>query len=245
MSYAVNNLEYNTSFVCRTQVGPTFGIVPISQKPGDDEEDDDQPALVGLGAVIPRWAVSHPNITKLLYFVDEPGFLSKADADFTTKALDEATTIWNNLFFGVAFAATSTKADAHFNVIYGGSSPASEPYLWFISFFPNEDREKKNINVYSYALQPQNRSDTAKVLLHELGHVLGLRHEFAITKSESPAAVQFGQSNADSVMSYSHPPAIQKSDVDAIKEFYSKYKNNEKINNVPIVDETPQPRNSP
>ncbi|KEF61391.1 uncharacterized protein A1O9_02957 [Exophiala aquamarina CBS 119918] len=130
----------------------------MSQKPGDDEEDDDQPALVGWGAVIPR--------------------------------------------------------------------------------------KKKNIDAYSYALQTQNRPGTVKVLLHELGHILGLRHEFAITKSERPPAVQFGQSNADSVMSYSYPPAIQKSDVDAIKEFYSNYKNGEKINNVPIVDETPRLRNS-
>ena len=64
MSYSASNIEDNMSFICRTQVGPTFGIVPPSQNPGDNEEDDDQPALVGWGAVIPRWAVSHPTITK-------------------------------------------------------------------------------------------------------------------------------------------------------------------------------------
>ena len=48
-----------------------------------------------------------------------------------------------------------------------------------------------------------------------------------------------------SVMSYSYPPAIQPSDIDAIKEFYN-YKNGEKIGThgtAPIVDETPQLRN--
>ena len=73
------------------------------------------------------------------------------------------------------------------------------------------------------------------IFLHELGHVIGLRHEFALSEEEeSWAAVRFGTPNPISVMSYTFPPNIQQSDIDDTRRFYN-FAGNE-IGGIHIVD---------
>ncbi|KXJ84806.1 hypothetical protein Micbo1qcDRAFT_169931, partial [Microdochium bolleyi] len=55
------------------------------------------------------------------------------------------------------------------------------------------------------------------VFLHELGHILGLRHEFADLEG---GAIQWGSRNPYSVMSYNFPPQIQPSDEKDTRSFY-------------------------
>jgi hypothetical protein len=63
-------------------------------------------------------------------------------------------------------------------------------------------------------------------ILHELGHILGLRHEFQkwslawFQDSIAAPTVEFGPANLQSVMSYTFPPKLQQSDKDSTKEFY-------------------------
>jgi hypothetical protein len=47
-----------------------------------------------------------------------------------------------------------------------------------------------------------------KVFLHKVGHIHGPRHEFAIEK-EHYRAVQFMETNTDSVMNYNPKPIVQ------------------------------------
>ena len=65
-------------YPCVTQDGfkPTFGEPPQDEAPADGEEDF-APVMVGVGNIIPRWAVSKANPTKLLYFVVKKGFSDK------------------------------------------------------------------------------------------------------------------------------------------------------------------------
>jgi hypothetical protein len=60
------------------------------------------------------------------------------------------------------------------------------------------------------------------IFLHELGHVLGLRHEFApeLEDTGDNYTVQIGPRNPLSVMGYEFPPQIQPSDVENAKGFY-------------------------
>lgn len=94
-----------------------------------------------------------------------------------------------------------------------------------------------------------------KVFTHELGHILGLRHEFALdvvfneekgrwVTVELNAAASIGPDNALSVMNYRGdiPPEIQESDIMYTKEFYSKKGENNKrptVGNLTIYDYTP------
>lgn len=60
--------------------------------------------------------------------------------------------------------------------------------------------------------------------LHELGHVLGLRHEHAMWRNVffEGGAVTIGEANARSVMAYDPdgPPMIRSSDKEGVKKFY-------------------------
>ena len=63
----------------------------------------------------------------------------------------------------------------------------------------------------------------ARVLmfLHELGHVLGLRHEFAIESEQGSGAMRLFSTDKESIMSYYFPPQIQESDKKDLRAFYS------------------------
>jgi hypothetical protein len=76
------------------------------------------------------------------------------------------------------------------------------------------------------------------VFLHEPGHILGLRHEFALAQ-EGIATIQFGQINQVSVMSYAEPPpGIQQSNETAIKAFYQLVAG-DKLEGCPVTDFIP------
>ncbi|KAB8230336.1 uncharacterized protein BDW43DRAFT_302447 [Aspergillus alliaceus] len=66
------------------------------------------------------------------------------------------------------------------------------------------------VQVYTYAFSPAYKRHMWSVFAHELGHVLGLGHEFALAPNEL------------SVMNYRRePPMIQQSDIDGTKIFYN------------------------
>lgn len=63
--------------------------------------------------------------------------------------------------------------------------------------------------------KPGNVNYMKNIFLHESGHVLGLRHEFAPEKEGD--TVQIGPRQKGSVMDYEFPPAILKSDVESTR----------------------------
>lgn len=89
--------------------------------------------------------------------------------------------------------------------------------------------------------------------LHEIGHILGLRHEFALDiRTEGPkkgqmresVGTRFGSVNPHSVMSYDAVNYINETDIKDVKAFYE-LPNGKKLLNVvdvevPVTDYTPQ-----
>jgi len=73
------------------------------------------------------------------------------------------------------------------------------------AFFPHQ--ADQDVIVTDFALSWQKRNILKNVFLHEVGHILGLRHEFAI-RVERYCAVRFMHRNPDSVMSYNAMPTI-------------------------------------
>lgn len=73
--------------------------------------------------------------------------------------------------------------------------------------------------VFQTAFQESVRPHLWRYFLHELGHVLGLRHEFALAVEAS--GFQFGPRDALSVMNYrTEPPMITQNDVDCTTALY-------------------------
>lgn len=217
------------SCICRSQKGTaaTFGIAPAFRLNNADKEAKELPGnldklVLGIGRIVPRWDVS-PAL-ELRYFVRSDTFSSADDAKDAGQALQEAAAEWNTLNLDLTIKSTDDQKAAHFYLIYRKEIPGS-PGVLAEAFFPNEIGQ--DVIVYDLALRDSdNREILKNVFLHELGHVLGLRHEFAIVADakghgpEGEGAVQFGFRNPNSVMAYVFPPELQDTDKDDVVRFY-------------------------
>lgn len=177
--------------------------------------------MVGLNHECPRWVPG----SVLRWVVVKEGFKTPADADYAAQHLNMACQKWNELAVGVTFEWVKNPADATFALWHGGS----QGNVLASAFFPNPN-DMSMMMVYNAAFaMPKWKANLWKVFMHELGHVLGLRHEFALDADpgtgetkEAFKAVQLGPRNEKSVMTYSRePPEIQESDVASTRAFYA------------------------
>jgi hypothetical protein len=167
--------------------------------------------VIGLGDSIPRWNKD----ATIKWAAAKTGYPSNDHARYATYRFAQAANDWNSHRVGVTFEWVTDIKQATFLLEYGGSKGD----VLAEAFFPNS--EPLNVLfVYKGALQPSNLDYLKNVFLHELGHVLGLRHEFALEKEGTVRAVRFGTVNPLSVMSYTFPPNIQPSDEKDTKDFY-------------------------
>jgi hypothetical protein len=212
----------------------------VTQASVDTTED----IVVGMGPLIPRWQASKSDPTELLYFVIRDGFASDEDFDDAASAFQQAADDWNALAFGVKITRTMDQNQAHFVVRY--FMPDEDQGVLASAFFPNNVQD---VLIYDRSLTSDSGKRSLKsILLHEIGHIIGLRHEFAITGKGAPSgrperdapAKQFGSQNANSVMAYVFPPTMQETDKHDVKEFY-KLSNGFMIDGVRVTDFVPRP----
>ncbi|KAL4864258.1 hypothetical protein BDV12DRAFT_176478 [Aspergillus spectabilis] len=172
---------------------------------------------VGYGGKIPRWKTG-PGKT-INYAVLKEGYPKPELASLAATKLHEAANEWNKLDLGVQFHWVSELEDAAFVLTYAnsiGTSTLAE------AFFPN-DLDLNYLNVYSAAFKPGAVQFLKNIFLHELGHVLGLRHEFAPEMESGGTnlkSVQIGPRDPTSVMAYEFPPQIQDTDIKSTQAFY-------------------------
>ncbi|KAJ4115376.1 hypothetical protein NW768_011228 [Fusarium equiseti] len=175
--------------------------------------------VVGFNKEVPRWKPG--SIVKWAAW--RAGFQNQDDADYAAMQLAQAAEVWNKADIGVTFEWVPLAKDATFVLYHAGDGAG----VLARAFFPNND-DLSSLVVFSDAFAADWKPVMWKIFTHELGHVLGLRHEFAITGlpergigPEGFGAVQLGPRNPKSVMNYSpDPPEMQQSDIDSTKMFY-------------------------
>ncbi|KAM0206145.1 hypothetical protein ACHAQI_008443 [Fusarium lateritium] len=231
------------SYHCRTQEeeDASYGPAPISNlagTTGDNAPDQPDQLVVGYGEIVPRWDVKTAGARKLQYFVVTDTFPSPSVAQTAAKEFQAAAESWNELELGISISETTDQDAVNFNLVYKVNTLKSEQDTLAQAFFPHETNEE--VIVFKLALGPQYLPILKNIFQHEIGHILGLRHEFAI-KKEGFGAVQFLEENEKSVMSYNFPPRIQRSDREQVTEFY-KLANGYMINGSPVTDFQPQIR---
>ncbi|KAI1132408.1 hypothetical protein F5Y10DRAFT_231106 [Nemania abortiva] len=177
---------------------------------------------IGHNGSIPRWV----NGSTVKYIICGRSFTSHRLASLTTNKMVEATSMWQGI--GVRFELTNCNDGATFQVVYRSLPKDGPTDVCAESFFPQHERG--TLFVYELALAGKNIESLANILTHEIGHILGLRHEFAsdvvCEGSESTreqGSVLWGARNKNSVMNYFPYPKdfiIQQQDLDELKSFY-------------------------
>ncbi|KAF7679589.1 catalytic domain-containingprotein [Alternaria burnsii] len=189
-----------------------YPCVTQAQSSDTPTTSDPTSIILGLYGTIPRWRKN----TTVNFAVYAGGWPSNNHAIFAAYRLNQAATTWNSLNLGVTFKWVGVLEDACFVLGYGGNGGDTLAR----AFFPNS-KDLNNMYVYLKAFQSGYVNYLYNVFLHELGHVLGLRHEFAPEREGAGPLVVWGIRNPLSVMSYTFPPQLQPSDRIDTKSFYA------------------------
>ncbi len=101
------------------------------------------------------------------------------------------------------------------------------------AFFPDPGR---NDLLLFPKMFEQNRKEQVETMIHELGHVFGLRHFFAKIKEKAWPSEVFGEHNAFSIMNYGDKSELTDDDKDDLNLLYQLALSGELkgINNTPI-----------
>jgi hypothetical protein len=128
------------------------------------------------GSVI-RWTPG----SHLLYFMSSDN-LAKGDGKRETmrESMDVATQSWQSTVLNLTFQETRVRKEATFVVFY---DPNLDTKTYAVAFFPGT--EDRYIRIGPRAFRPKYIKHMSCVLGHELGHVLGLRHEYWKDRKES------------------------------------------------------------
>lgn len=165
---------------------------------------------VGFNGDIPRWRPG----SVLNYATYANGYPNPGQAQYAAEQLCRAANEWNSKNIGVTFRWVANLEDACFVLSYGGNYGNTLA----MAFFPNGN-DLNNVTVFEKAFSQEWEPHMWEVFTHELGHVLGLRHEFAVEKEGG--AVQWGPKDEYSVMNYRpEPPKITAHDINGTRQFY-------------------------
>lgn len=167
-----------------------------------DESIDVVSAQIGDRKHIARWRRG----TELTFTIFEETFKNANDATYASQQLVEAIHMWGD--FGVTFRRVERNAGAHFRVAYRDSPLYGSKPTFATSFLPNYTADRRTLYVYAFAFAEPQIQHLANILAHEIGHILGFRHEFAMEEEQSRRSVTLGSRNPNSIMSY-YPDASQ------------------------------------
>lgn len=149
------------------------------------------------------------------------GYPSFTQRDEAIVGFWRACNTWNRVMQDrVRFNYVGNLSDAAIELRYDDSGREG---LLASAFFPDTGNLDLNfVRVYESQFDPRYkaRNPIYNTMLHEIGHVLGLRHEFAHDREGFAESILFGIKNPRSVMAYYPAQEIQDTDVEAVRRAY-------------------------
>ncbi|KAK1254575.1 hypothetical protein MKX08_008570, partial [Trichoderma sp. CBMAI-0020] len=155
------------------------------------QEDAEREARVGSKdkGFAARWKKG----SVLKYIIRTETFQNSRQAALVAREAKKAISMWQNT--GVRFERVGRDEKATFAIKFCPQSDNCRRDVYARAFFPSDSPDE--LSVYELALKRSNVCFLANILAHEFGHILGLRHEFAVETS-----FLWGKENAQSVMNY-------------------------------------------
>jgi hypothetical protein len=157
---------------------------------------------------------------------------SKAKAAILTL-FGEAVLAWGNSC-PISFKENSDTYDFEIYMNRTDDGDDESGYVLASAFFPASGRDR--LTIYP-AMFEQEYKEQIETLIHEIGHIFGLRHFFAIEQEEDWPSEIYGEHSKFSIMNYGADSTLTKNDKNDLKRLYSEVwsKKLQKINGTPIV----------
>lgn len=179
------------------------------------------------------------------YAIGVNTFPTESDAKAVGDALDMAAADWNERDIGVQFKRAAESEHPVFTVKFKRDKEPTRngDVIYAKAFFPSQNGSRV-LRIFGAALakKPDSGEFLANVFRHELGHVLGLRHEDADQTEPHEPSVQLIDPNEASIMRSVFTPGkrvkIQPSDVKAAKTLY-KLKEGDKVDEFTVQSVDP------
>lgn len=115
-----------------------------------------------------------------------------------TQALELA----NGVLLPAKFRLVAYDQPAVFQLVFKENEPDKGRAA--TALFPSDPATARQLSIYRRCFEPDLVDCIYHIFLHELGHILGFRHEFALEREQTNPALRLGNPNAWSVMNYFH-----------------------------------------
>ncbi|KAI0384379.1 hypothetical protein F5Y04DRAFT_248225 [Hypomontagnella monticulosa] len=159
--------------------------------------------------------------SSITFNVDLESFANSTEAAYAAASLEKATSEWNKGDIGVRFERTADNMPSVFRLTYS----ECQTIQLATSFFPGDPPDQRLLRIHSQCFDERHHDHMVNVFCYELGHVLGLRHEFAMTcpgELTHPSRL-VGNLNPFSVMNYFNDLGmmrIQETDYNGVRQLY-------------------------
>ncbi|KAK6359927.1 hypothetical protein TWF696_001054 [Orbilia brochopaga] len=209
--------------------GPGLPTCETQRGRGPDSRKHHTAIQIGYHCRITRYAL---NDTIRYYFDRDTFDKAGLDSDYALECFENAIRAWEPL--PVQFERVTVRKKAFFTIVFSNS--IRYPKTLAKSFFPHHRSSRRKLKVYPRAFESQHRDYLLNVFCHELGHIMGLRHEFAPEEETEQPSVCWGVRDPESVMNYfAHPCefAVQTLDTMHLNNFYND--TGKEIDGFPVV----------
>lgn len=182
--------------------------------PGDEQTVDD--IVIGLGGHIPLWAKG----TTLRWRFRTSSFEKYVDPGAAMQAiqalLEDAVSAWGSAA-PVTFVYDNESWD--FEVAMRSQDDCNAWGCVLASaFFPDSGRH--SLDIFPKMLE-QSRQERLETMIHELGHVFGLRHYFAPTHETFLGSEVFGEHTPFTIMNYGAESVLTDNDRADLDRLYA------------------------
>lgn len=185
--------------------------------------------VVGLGDEIPLWKKN--STLKWRFNSSFNNYNNSTNVKNYIRGLfSEAITIWGDVS-PVSFEESCTTWD--FEIIMRPDNCNAHGCTLASAFFPNQ---QQNILTIYPKMFSQSKAEQIDTIVHEIGHIFGLRHYFAKQKESSWRSEVFGTHYPLTIMNYGHNSTLTQQDRVDLYKLYSAVWNGKitNINGLPI-----------